>query len=236
VAAHRLRDLLTLAAAPGLRRWVHRGRDLGLTTLLDYQRLAFLVAAVRLTRGVDGDIVECGTYCGGSAAVLGQAASDGRTLWVFDSFQGMPETVAADNFHARGDFGDTSVAAVQAALGRLRVRCRVVPGFFSETLGQLPGRISMAHIDCDLYEAVRDCLQAVRERMAPGGVIVLDDYGAPTCAGARQATDEFLAATGEVLHPLCGPQHAIWAGRAGNLRRALIRQLGATASLVLRAF
>ena len=36
-----------------------------------------------------------------------------------------------DNFHVQGDFDDTSAGAVRAGLERLRVRCRVVPGFFS---------------------------------------------------------------------------------------------------------
>ena len=47
-------------------------------------------------------------------------------------------------------------------------------------------------IDLDLYEGVRDSLGFFYPRMAPGGVIVLDDYGFASCPGARAAADEFF--------------------------------------------
>ncbi len=54
-------------------------------------------------------------------------------------------------------------------------------------------RVAWAHIDVDIYAAVRDCLEYLYPRMAPGGMIVLDDYGFPSCPGARRAVDEFFA-------------------------------------------
>jgi O-methyltransferase len=71
-------------------------------------------------------------------------------------------------------------------------RVRLVKGLFEETWPQHPvERVALAHLDCDWYDPVRFCLNAVADRVAPGGVIVLDDYN--DYGGCRTATDEFLA-------------------------------------------
>src|SRR5882724_4728287 len=53
---------------------------------------------------IPGDVVECGVYNGGTAAILARIATRsrmGRTVWLFDSFQGMPQTTEADGIEAR---------------------------------------------------------------------------------------------------------------------------------------
>ncbi len=45
-------------------------------------------------------------------------------------------------------------------------------------------------IDCDWYDPVKYCLNAVAEGFAPGGDIVLDEY--QDYGGCKQATEEFL--------------------------------------------
>ena len=51
-------------------------------------------------------------------------------------------------------------------------------------------QIAFAHIDCDWYEPVKFCLNAIADRIAPGGAIVMDDYN--DYVGCRTATREFL--------------------------------------------
>ena len=44
-------------------------------------------------------MVECGVYNGGTAAILahfGSHSKHDRTVWLFDSFQGMPQASAED--------------------------------------------------------------------------------------------------------------------------------------------
>ena len=50
---------------------------------------------------------------------------------------------------------------------------------------------------------MRDGCAFFYPRMAPGGVMVFDDYGAPTCPGVQQAVDEFFA--GKPERPLYLP-------------------------------
>ena len=54
-------------------------------------------------------------------------------------------------------------------------------------------RFSLVHIDVDLYEPMLHCLEFFGERMVPGGLIVVDDFGAPKCPGVRRAAEDYLA-------------------------------------------
>jgi O-methyltransferase len=65
-------------------------------------------------------------------------------------------------------------------------------------------RLAWAHIDVDIYTAVRDCLEFIYPRLVPGGTVVIDDYGFPSCVGARRAVDEHFA-DGLPEAPLCLP-------------------------------
>lgn len=67
-------------------------------------------------------------------------------------------------------------------------------GLFADTWPQIANkieRVAFAHIDCDWYDPVLYCLDAIKDKMAIGGSIILDDYH--DYSGCRKATDEFLA-------------------------------------------
>ncbi len=63
--------------------------------------------------------------------------------------------------------------------------------------GQAPDRIAILRLDTDWYASTKHELEHLYERLSPGGVLILDDYG--DWDGARKATDEFLTKTGEPL-------------------------------------
>lgn len=155
---------------------------------------------------VDGDIWECGVYTGGTAAMLAALLSDkmpARKLYLFDSFEGMPETDGGRDWHHKGDFSDTSQASVERFVGnpgQCVYRKGIMPATF---VGLESARIALAHIDVDVYRSVKDCLEFIWPRVSRGGFIVCDDYGFPTCPGARAAVDEFFA--GKATVPLCLP-------------------------------
>lgn len=143
-----------------------------------------------------GDFVEVGVYQGGSAFVLGQVArKQKRRLFLFDTFSGMPHAEPGDA-HAIGDFADTSLEKVQAAIPD----AICIAGVFPETLPDDLWPIALAHIDCDQYASVRACCERLADRMAPGGVMVFDDYDVLTAA--RRAVDEIFS--GRVTFSNCG--------------------------------
>jgi O-methyltransferase len=51
----------------------------------------------------------------------------------------------------------------------------------------------MVHIDADIYQSVKDSCTFFYPRLESGGIMVFDDYGFPSCPGARKAVDEFFS-------------------------------------------
>ena len=65
-------------------------------------------------------------------------------------------------------------------------------GLFEDTWPSVAiPQIAFVHIDCDWYDPVSYCLEAVADKMPPGGVIVIDDYH--DYGGCHCAVDEFRA-------------------------------------------
>jgi O-methyltransferase len=170
-----------------------------LPRLRQLDRLAQLIDQ----QGIPGDVVECGTCNGGSAAILARIASQspfGRHTFLLDSFAGLPPPGPKDTSEATeytgSCRGDTS--AVRAVLKRVGVpeaAVTLVPGWFHDTLPSLPERpIALLHIDADWYDSVRICLEHLYDRVSPGGYIVLDDYG--YWQGCRIAWQELALARG----------------------------------------
>ena len=171
----------------------------GLARLDDLQRCVESV----VRDGVAGDLIEAGAWRGG-ASMLMRAALDSlgeseRMVWVADSFQGFPEHAdGADGATLSAyDFLAVSVDEVKASFERLGLGAgvRFVPGFFQDTLpGLRDGRWAIVRLDGDTYEATRVALESLYAGLAPGGYLIVDDYGAfDEC---RQAIDEFRAENG----------------------------------------
>lgn len=188
-------------------------------TYLSPTKLTRLTGAVRevARRDIPGDVLEFGIALGGSSVLLAKHASPTRQFHGFDVFGMIPpptsgkddpkskeryETIAAGK--SRGIGGDVyygyradlfeGVCATFARYGHPVGDGRVFlhKGLFEETWPAYDRQsIAFAHIDCDWYDPVRFCLNAILPRLAPGGVIVLDDYH--DYGGCRTATDEFLS-------------------------------------------
>jgi hypothetical protein len=175
-------------------------------TMSGNARLRGLYGAVRhvVAGKIPGAIVECGTARGGSAALMGltlKRLADPRTLWVFDTFEGIPPPTADDPDEdiARlytGQFrGDR--AEVEGLFERLGIlgQSRLVKGLFQDTVPTAEVTpIAVLHLDGDWYESVKVCLDHLYDRVSRGGVIQIDDYG--HWEGARKAVDEFLRLRG----------------------------------------
>jgi O-methyltransferase len=173
-------------------------------TLCGNARLRCLYAAVRriAENNIPGDLVECGTARGGSAALMGLTAKSigaKQILWVFDTFEGLPPPTSDDSNYevakrytgaCYGSLDD--VAALFKALD-ISAETKLVKGLFQNTLAApCLDSIALLHIDADWYTSVKICLERLYDRVSPGGIIQFDDYG--HWPGARKAVDEFLRA------------------------------------------
>ncbi|WP_084078203.1 TylF/MycF/NovP-related O-methyltransferase [Demequina sp. NBRC 110057] len=170
-------------------------------------------------RGVPGAIVEFGIALGGSATALASRRG-GRHFHGFDVFGQIPapneakdgeravrryEVIAAGK--SEGIRGDAYYGYMTDLQRRVTDTMRahgvdvdgdtvaLHRGLFDESWPTVQERIptiALAHIDCDWHDPVAFCLDAIAERVSPGGIVVLDDY--LDYEGCRTAVDEFLAA------------------------------------------
>jgi O-methyltransferase len=203
----------------GAKRIIRRVRPRTMTRPI---KLYGLIEATRyvVRHRIPGDIVECGVWRGGSmqavALTLLEAGSTDRELQLYDTFEGMPPPTdrdqrrhdgraAAELLAAHGR--DSRVWAV-ATLEDVRAGMRELDypserihfhrGLVEDTIpSEAPERIAILRLDTDWYESTRHELEHLYDRLSPGGVLIIDDYG--HWEGARQAVDEFLERTGEPL-------------------------------------
>ena len=162
------------------------------TTLVPEERCFVLFQLARSLNRSGGDFAEIGVFKGGTAFLTATAAPD-KTLHLFDTFEGMPEVNPSWDGHQTGDFSDARFDDVRRFLAPFGERVVYHKGFFPETAAGLEDRrFSLVYVDVDIYQSVRDSLAFFYPRLAPGGVMVFDDFDSPKCQGVRQAIEEFL--------------------------------------------
>jgi predicted O-methyltransferase YrrM len=155
-------------------------------------------------------IVEVGSYKGGSskfiAETLRQAGQSPR-FYVCDTFQGHARIdPVIDGVQSDEGFRDTSAESVREYLAGYP-NIEIVVGDIVETSAQLKEpQYGFVHIDVDVYPPTAFCLSYFAPRLAPGAMIVVDDYGVVTCPGAQKAVDDFVRETPSFarLHLLSG--------------------------------
>ncbi|WP_255945684.1 TylF/MycF family methyltransferase [Brucepastera parasyntrophica] len=116
-----------------------------------------------------------------------------KTCYLFDTFQGFPESdLAADkksNFSnpGTGEFTDTSAEAVRGILPNPG-KCSFREGYFPDTAKGLEAEdFCFVSIDTDLYASVYAALGFFYRRLVSGGYIMVHDYDNPDYLGVREA-------------------------------------------------
>ncbi len=180
-------------------------------TMIGMQRLTSLQHCVEtvLDENVPGDLVECGVWRGGASilmrAVLSAYGDDKRTVWLCDSFEGVPPP---DTAHYEADKGirlhraagvlavpEAQVRANFERYGLLDDQVRFIAGWFKDTLQDAPiDRIAVLRLDGDLYESTIQALDALYPRLSSGGFCIIDDYHA--IDACRQAVADYRTAHG----------------------------------------
>jgi O-methyltransferase len=175
-------------------------------TVVSPDRCYVLYILLKQALNIDADVVECGVYKGGTAAMIARIMAESagsKKLYLFDTFSGMPETDKESDLPMEGDFADTSAEDVERFVNEPEIAV-IKKGLIPETfVGLESRRFAFAHIDVVIYKSVIDSLKFIWPRLLSGGFIVLDDYGFASCAGARQAVDQFFSNT--KTYPLCLP-------------------------------
>ena len=187
-------------------------------TMTNLSRILAVCDAVRYVdgNGIDGDIVECGVWRGGSSMAAALTLTTHRHLHLFDTFEGMSAptendvrfdgATATDLLAAAADrrlegndnelmIGRASLEDVQRNMARTGYpadRIHYVRGKVEDTVpAAAPERIAILRLDTDWYESTLHELRHLYPRLAPSGILIIDDYG--YWVGARKAVDEYFA-------------------------------------------
>lgn len=164
------------------------------------QELRIVLTQLQQTASVEGDVVEFGCYNGATSVAMGKVLqATNKRLFLYDSFQGLPEKTSEDR----------SLIGMQFTTGELRASKKLVADRFKQaglkrpvikkawfdelTARDLPDKISFAFLDGDYYESVLVSLSLVYPRLQQGAVIVVDDYDNDQLPGASKAVDTWLS-------------------------------------------
>lgn len=169
-----------------------------------------------LREEVPGDLIEAGAWRGGACilmrAVLAAYNITNRTVYVADSFCGLPpprpEKYPADAGDPLHTFDQLRVSRGEVenafrAYDLLDQQVAFVEGWFKDTLpGISTDRFALIRLDGDMYESTIQALEALYWKLSPGGIAIIDDYGA--IPGCRRAVEDFREANriGAPIRPI----------------------------------
>jgi len=181
---------------------------------MDTTKLAIFEYFARMYANIrekNGDIVECGVGRGKTFLYLNCLANQedkvglvkNRTCWGFDSFMGFPEPSRLDYTQRnpkKGDWSGITQNFIKKLLKnadinkhRLQEKTKLVPGYFEKTVAQYPSKeIALLHLDVDLYNSYKVCLEALFPKVIVGGVVLFDEYQEEIWPGATKAIDEYF--------------------------------------------
>ena len=156
---------------------------------------------------IEGDIVECGVFKGASFSRFAMYRSihsvENKKLIGFDSFGVFPETAYEKDKELRDKFiseaGTQSISKAQLHEVLLNKKCdkniELVEGDIVETVPKFVSdnpntKISLLNLDVDIYEPTVTILEYLYPLIAPGGIMILDDYG--SFPGETNAINEYF--------------------------------------------
>jgi O-methyltransferase len=181
-------------------------------TMTSFARLSALAIAVKYInqKNIEGDIVECGVWAGGSIAAaikIDQQFNSKRKFWLYDTFDGMTPPSVMDSQDAHKGFAETKIEGgnstwcsisenvVRQNLENLKIPlsdCVFIAGDVMKTLKySKPQSIALLRLDTDWYESTKIELEELFPLLKDGGILIIDDYG--YWEGARAAVDEYFS-------------------------------------------
>lgn len=161
--------------------------------------------------GLDGDVIECGVYKGGSSLQIAKkmkSLASKKTLYALDTFEGHPYDDAEDMpkelvdqvyqknepKKAKGVLNDVDLNEIKNHFARENLDNTVfLKGLFEDSFKKISDKkFCFAHIDADFYLSVKQCIEFLKKRIVPNGIIVFDDYNDEYLPGCTKAVDELL--------------------------------------------
>jgi len=183
----------------------------------------FLLMRFFLSKIPFGHIIEYGSYKGGSAifmAYVAKALYPDIRVFALDSFEGMPTPDKDIDAHNAGDFSDVDFNRLQRRVAELKLdNLTLVKGLFQNTNDRVmaqAGKISLAHIDCDISPADVCSYEGVKTFMVDWGYILFDDATVSSCIGATEVVEDLVIRRDRLNSEQIWP-HFVFRARIGTM-------------------
>lgn len=178
----------------------------------------FRVCQRVINDNLEGDFVETGVWKGGLSAIFLRKIirqCQGKKLWLYDTFEGMPEPTAVDKkmtfpkkqtaaekfrLVSDGEFSNWCRASLDVVKNTLSCvtpeyadHTIFVKGKVEDTLlhpENIPDKISVLRLDTDWYISTKAEMEILYPRVVENGYIIIDDYF--HWSGCKKAVDEYL--------------------------------------------
>ena len=188
-------------------------------SLKDSEKKIILLAELLNKSPKDGIIVECGVGNGFSLTVISNLSK--KKIYAFDSFEGFPDKISKNDvsesdtvdlnnvlkfskFHYKNmseDLVKQNLIKNGIKSEYIQNNIKMIKGFFPKSFEGFNEKISFLHLDVDLYNSYKDCLNFFYPMVVKGGIITFDEYvdrniNVPKKGwgwhGAKIAIDEFV--------------------------------------------
>lgn len=186
-------------------------------TMTSFDRRLSLINAIDyiLENKINGDIVECGVWKGGSMLLAAKRMFQNNCLdkkfYLYDTYNGMSEPTANDIQYDGKDANELlklnkkdennmmwCYAPIEHVKNLMKEsnypfdKFLFVKGKVEDTIPQtIPDKISLLRLDTDFYESTKHELEHLFPLLSPGGILIIDDYG--HWQGARKAVDNYFS-------------------------------------------
>lgn len=186
-------------------------------TMTSPERINALIDAVKyvVENKIDGAMVECGVWKGGStmaiAIALKKYRDENRDLYLYDTFAGMSAPsdadISIDGDKAQVEFEKTKISQNSSnwclsnldevkqnvfSTGYPQDKINFIEGKVEDTIpGKMPEKIALLRLDTDWYESTKHELTHLFPLLQQNAVLIIDDYG--YWEGAKKAVDEYIA-------------------------------------------
>ena len=177
----------------------------------DDMQVTFSLLEKCIKSSLEGDVIECGVYMGGSSIQIAKKLVDlgsKKNLYALDTFEGhpyddesdMPEELKKEAYGNKspqkwkGKLNDVDLDKIKKNFMKENLDNTIfLKGLFEESFKKISDKkFCFAHVDADFYLSVKQCIEFLKERMVSKGIILFDDYNLPGYLGCNKAVDDLL--------------------------------------------
>lgn len=162
-------------------------------TLVDRTRCYALYQIAQQLKNTPGNVLEVGTWRGGTAAILGTVLEN-KTIFLADTFTGVVKSSEWEHYEDKAH-SDTSRELVEDFLSNdMKLsNYKILEGIFPEDTGAKVKneKLALVYLDLDVYISTKEAFEFVWDNVAEHGIVVFDDYGmVSACEGISRFVNE----------------------------------------------